>query len=181
MADEAPTPQPAPAVGNPSPPKAERKAAKKFSPPAVAAKKPAATGRKKPARKPRKGGRPAKSTRGRRLADVTSKADLIRKVAGIIKAKGEKPRPADIVRILGDEGVAVSSAQVSQTLKAAGYRPVRKRQQGRTTAAAPAKRSGGRTKPISVEDLLAAKSVSGAFGGTDQAIAVLQALKRIER
>lgn len=185
MADEAPAPQPAPAVGNPPPPKAERKAAKKSSPRAVAAKKPAAARKKKPARKPRQGGRPAKSAGGRRPADITSKADLIRKVAGIIKAKGEKPRPADIVRILGDEGVAVSPAQVSQTLKAAGYRPVRKRRQGRASAAASAKRSGGRTtagsKPISVEDLLAAKSVSGAFGGTDQAIAVLQALKRIER
>lgn len=185
MADEAPAPQPVPAGVNPPPPKAKRKAAKKSSPRAVAAQKPAATRKKKPARKSRHGGRPTKSAGGRRPADVTSKADLIRKVAGIIKAKGEKPRPADIVRILGDEGVAVSPAQVSQTLKAAGYRPVRKRRQGRTSAAVPARRSGGRTtlgsKPISVEDLLAAKSVSGAFGGTDQAIAVLQALKRIER
>jgi hypothetical protein len=186
MADETPAPQPAPAGGDPPPPKAERKATKKKpSPRAVAVKKPAAAGKKKPARKPRRGARSAKSAGGRRPADVTSKADLIRKVAGIIKAKGQKPRPVDIVRILGEEGVAVSAAQVSQTLKAAGYRPVRKRRQGGMASAAPAKRSGGGKtagpRPISVEDLLAAKSVSGAFGGTDQAIAVLQALKRIER
>jgi hypothetical protein len=31
-----------------------------------------------------------------------------------------------------------------------------------------------------MDDLLAAKSVSGAFGGTDKAIAALQALKQFE-
>jgi hypothetical protein len=38
----------------------------------------------------------------------------------------------------------------------------------------------GKAKQISMDDLLAAKSVSGAFGGTDKAIAALQALKRLE-
>ena len=38
----------------------------------------------------------------------------------------------------------------------------------------------GRTNQISMDDLLAAKSVSGAFGGTDKAIAALQALKQFE-
>lgn len=176
MADQTPTPRPASAAGNPPTPKAGRNTARNSSPRVAAAKK-------KPARKRRPADRKAKSAGGRRVADVTSKADLIRKVAGIIKAKGQMPRPADIVRILGEEGVQVSAAQVSQTLKAAGYRPLRTRRRGRTTA--PAKHPGGRagagSKPISVEDLLAAKSVSGAFGGTDQAIAVLQALRRIER
>ena len=32
-----------------------------------------------------------------------------------------------------------------------------------------------------MDDLLAAKSVPGAFGGTDNAIAALQALKWLER
>jgi hypothetical protein len=45
-----------------------------------------------------------------------------------------------------------------------------------------AKPSGGnsRSREISIDDLLAAKSVSGAFGGTDKAIAALQALKQFE-
>ena len=114
---------------------------------------------------------------------ITSKADLIRKVAGIIKAKGEKPRPTEIVKILAEEGVTVAAAQVSMTLKAAGYRPLRKRRKGKkNTEAIAAKKAvvAGRAKQISIDDLLAAKSVSGAFGGTDKAIAALQALKQFE-
>ena len=115
--------------------------------------------------------------------EITSKADLIRKVAGIIKSKGEKPRPTEIVKILAEEGVTVAAAQVSMTLKAAGYRPLRKRRKSKKTAegAATKKAVGaGRTNQISIDDLLAAKSVSGAFGSTDKAIAALQALKQFE-
>lgn len=116
-------------------------------------------------------------------AQIRSKADLIRKVAEIIKAKGEKPRPTEIVKILEEEGVTVAAAQVSMTLKAAGYRPLRKRRKAANVAEETAvkKASGvGKAKQISMDDLLAAKSVSGAFGGTDKAIAALQALKRLE-
>ena len=136
----------------------------------AAKKKPATKAVKKPASK-----KPAEA--------ITSKADLIRKVAGIIKAKGEKPRPTEIVKILAEEGVTVAAAQVSMTLKAAGYRPLRKRRKGKKTAegAAPKKAaSAGRASQISIDDLLAAKSVSGAFGGTDKAIAALQVLKQLE-
>jgi hypothetical protein len=114
---------------------------------------------------------------------ITTKADLIRKVAGIIKAKGEKPRPTEIVKILAEEGVTVAAAQVSMTLKAAGYRPLRKRRKGKKTAEGAATKKAvvtGRVKQISIDDLLAAKSVAGAFGGTDKAIAALQALKQFE-
>ena len=132
------------------------------------AKKPTAKSLKKPASK-----KPAE--------EITSKADLIRKVAGIIKAKGEKPRPTEIVEILAQEGVTVAAAQVSMTLKAAGYRPLRKRRKGKKTAGAVKKTAGaGRKNQISIDDLLAAKSVAGAFGGTDKAIAALQALKQFE-
>ena len=113
---------------------------------------------------------------------ITSKADLIRKVAGIIQAKGEQPRPADIVRILQEEGVTVAPAQVSMTLKAAGYRPLRKRRKEGKAADGGARHASnaGATGSISLDDLLAAKSVSGAFGSTDKAIAALQALKQLE-
>ena len=69
------------------------------------------------------------------------------------------------------------------TLKAAGYRPLRKRRKGKKTAegiAAKKAVGAGRASQISIDDLLAAKSVSGAFGGTDKAIAALQALKQFE-
>jgi hypothetical protein len=133
-------------------------------------KKPATKAVKKPASK-----KPAEA--------ITSKADLIRKVAGIIKAKGEKPRPSAIVKILAEEGVTVAPAQVSMTLKAAGYRPLRKRRKNKKTGEATTAKmavGAGRVSRISIDDLLAAKSVSGAFGGTDKAIAALQALKRFE-
>ena len=114
---------------------------------------------------------------------ITSKADLIRKVAGIIKAKGGKPRPTEIVKILAEEGVTVAAAQVSSTLKAAGYRPLRKRRKAKKTAARAVMTKAvgaSRSSQLSIDDLLAAKSVAGAFGGTDKAIAALQALKQFE-
>lgn len=40
--------------------------------------------------------------------------------------------------------------------------------------------AAGRAKQICIDDLLAANSVSGAFGGTNKAIAALQALKQFE-
>ena len=87
------------------------------------------------------------------------------------------------MKILKEEGVDVIPAQVSMTLKAAGYRPLRKRRKGKKTAEGTATKKAviaGSLKQISIDDLLAAKSVSGAFGGTDKAIAALQALKQFE-
>ena len=138
---------------------------------------PAAEKKAKPAKKPagKSGKKPAEK--------ITSKADLIRKVAAIIKAKGEKPRPTEIVKILAEEGVTVAPAQVSMTLKAAGYRPLRKRRKGKKNVEGVTTKKAvgaGRVSQISIDDLLAAKSVSGAFGGTDKAIAALQALKQFE-
>ena len=138
----------------------------------------------KPSKKPvaKNKGAAAKSTK-KTAEKITSKADLIRKVAAIIKAKGEKPRPTEIVKILAEEGVTVAPAQVSMTLKAAGYRPLRKRRKGKKTVEGVATKKAvgaGRASQISIDDLLAAKSVSGAFGGTDKAIAALQALKQFE-
>ena len=146
----------------------------------AAEKKPvsAATKRPKPAAKTKNN-----PTKKKPAEKITSKAGLIRKVAGIIKAKGEKPRPSEIVKILQQEGVTVAPAQVSMTLKAAGYRPLRKRQKVKKAAggiAAKKTAAAGRSNQISIDDLLAAKSVSGAFGGTDKAIAALQALKQFE-
>ena len=138
----------------------------------------------KPAKKPvaKKKGSAGKAA-NKPAEQIKSKADLIRKVAGIIKSKGEKPRPTQIVKILAEEGVTVAAAQVSMTLKAAGYRPLRKRRKGEKAADGAAMKKAvvaGRANQISIDDLLAAKSVSGAFGGTDKAIAALQALKQFE-
>lgn len=147
--------------------------------------KPAADKKAAPAKKPVAKKKQAPGKAAKKPAEkIASKADLIRKVAGIIKAKGEKPRPTEIARILKEEGITVAPAQVSMTLKAAGYRPLRKRRKGKKAAdgvAAKKNVGAGRSSPITMEDLLAAKSVSGAFGSTDHAIAALQAFKRLEK
>ena len=145
--------------------------------------KPTAEKTAKPAKKPVAKKQHVEKAGKKPTEQITSKADLIRKVASIIKAKGEKPRPAEIVKILAEEGVTVAPAQVSITLKAAGYLPLRKRRKGKKTAEGAASKkaaSAGRASQISVDDVLAAKSVSGAFGGTDKAIAAFQVLKQLE-
>jgi hypothetical protein len=69
------------------------------------------------------------------------------------------------------------------TLGPAGYRPLRKRRKAKKTAKGVATKKavgGDRANQKSIDDLLAAKSVADAFGGTAKAIAALQALKRFE-
>ena len=112
---------------------------------------------------------------------MNSKADLIRKVAGVIKAKGEVVRPKDIVEILKKEGVDVFPAQVSMTLKAAGYSPLRKRKK-KSAAKSAIKAPSGSKKAglVTVEDLIAAKKVVQQMGGTDRALKAIEALRRFE-
>lgn len=154
-------------------------------PKAKAAKKPAAK-KKAPAKvanKPATAKKPA--------AKGVNKSDEVRKLAAATKAKGEKPRPSVIVATLAKQGVHVAAAQVSIILKKMGFRPLRKRRKkgaaagGAAAAASKARTSRvvakGAAEAVSIDDLLAAKSVSGAFGGTDKAIAALQALKQLER
>mgnify|MGYP007061986502 CR=1 FL=1 len=117
-------------------------------------------------------------------AKEVNKSEEIRKVATSMKAKGEKPRPVTIITALGKQGIEVSSPQVSMVLKRMGFRP-RKRKTGKAAAtrAAAAKKPVARTKAaaaISVDDLLAAKKVAEKFGSAEQAIKVLEALKRFE-
>ncbi len=113
----------------------------------------------------------------------TSKSDEVRKLANSMKAKGEKPRPSVIVAELKKHGIDVAAAQVSMVLKKMGFRPLRKRKKAaaaRAGTSVTAKAGPKKTSVVSVEDLLAAKKVAGNLGGTDKAIAALQALKRFE-
>ena len=119
-------------------------------------------------------------------ADVNKSAE-IRKIATGMKAKGEKPRPSVIVVELKKLGITVAPPQVSNILKKMGFRPLRKRKgaskakAGLAAAKATSAKSGAKKASIvSVEDLLAAKKAAGTIGGTDKAIAALQALKRFE-
>ena len=118
-------------------------------------------------------------------AKDVNKSEEIRKVATSMKAKGEKPRPVTIITALGKQGIEVSSPQVSMVLKRMGFRPRKRRKGGKAAAGRPAaaKKPVARGKAvaaISVDDLLAAKKVAEKFGSADQAIKVLEALKRFE-
>jgi hypothetical protein len=118
---------------------------------------------------------------GKKAEPMSSKADLIRKVAGVLKAKGEVVRPKTIVEILKKEGVDVAPAQVSMTLKAAGYRPLRKRRKGkkaRSDIQAPSR--GKKPDAVTVDDLIAAKKVVQQLGGAERALKAIAALKRFE-
>jgi hypothetical protein len=105
------------------------------------------------------------------MATQTTKSDEVRYLASVMKARGEKPRPSVIVAELKKQGVDVAAAQVSMVLEKTGFRSLRKRK----------KASPSKVSVVSVDDLLAAKKVASNLGGTDRAIAALQALQRFEK
>lgn len=107
-----------------------------------------------------------------------NKSEEIRKLATAMKAKGEKPRPVTIVATLKKQGIVVSSPQVSIVLKKMGFRPRRRRSSKAGVAGAVRRASTVKLGTISVEDLVAAQKMAGAFGTPDKAIAALEALKR---
>lgn len=115
--------------------------------------------------------------------DVNKSAE-IRKLATVMKEKGEKPRPVAIIAALKKQGVEVSSPQVSMVLKGMGFRPRKRRKHGspKDTAgvAAARKPAAVRSGAISIEDLITAKKVVAQLGGTDRALATIAALKRFE-
>lgn len=155
---------------------------------AVQAKAGASKSKSKRTSKPKRAEKPMAKSSPKKSTGV-NKSEEIRKVASAIKAKGEKPRPSVIVaELLKSKGVKVAPAQVSMILKKMGFRPLRKRKKAGVAPAASAAKvstksvSKAAAKPaaISVDDLIAAKKMAGNLGGTEKAIAALQALKRFE-
>lgn len=141
----------------------------------------AAASKSKSTSQPRKAEKPMAKTSTKKPGGVNKSAE-IRKVAAAMKTKGEKPRPSVIVAELKAKGVTVAPAQVSNILKKMGFRPLRRRKKVRAAAAAPKATSKpvAKSSSISVEDLIAAKKMAGSLGGTEKALAALQALKRFE-
>jgi hypothetical protein len=155
------------------------------APPTTAAadKKPAkATAKKQPkAKKPAKAMNPKKPA-AKKPAEST-KSDAVRYLASAMKARGEKPRPSVIVAELKKQGIDVAAAQVSMVLKKMGFRRLRRRKKAVAAAEGKAiavKAGLKKASVVSVDDLIAAKKVAGSMGGTDKAIAALQALKKFE-
>ena len=125
-----------------------------------------------------------KPTTEKKPAKDVNKSEEIRKLANVMKEKGEKPRPVAIIAALKKQGIDVSSPQVSMVLKRMGFRPRKRRKNGGTkemvAAVATRKPATGRTDRISIEDLITAKKVVAQLGGTDRALATIAALKRFE-
>ena len=109
-------------------------------------------------------------------AKDVNKSEEIRKAARAMKERGEKPRPVVIIATLKKQGITVSSPQVSMVLKRMGFRP-RKRRSSEQVAATGQKLG---KRAISIDDLIEAKKVVASFGGLDRALAVIQALRRLE-
>jgi len=122
-----------------------------------------------------------KSMPEKKPAKDLNKSEEIRKLAKLMKEKGEKPRPVVIVATLKKQGIDVSSPQVSMVLKRMGFRPRKRRPNGSLSEqAAPRTSAIVRKDTISVEDLITAKKVVAQLGGTDRALAAIAALKRFE-
>lgn len=101
------------------------------------------------------------------------KAEAIRAAARSIKGK---VRPRDVIAMLAEQGIEVSSAQVSTTLKAMGMRKTgRGRKPGRPAATARAAHSG----TISIDDLIAAKKLVEQLGSVEAASQALSALAKL--
>jgi arginine repressor len=117
-------------------------------------------------------------TRGKKAAAATnnatetSKAQRIRDIA---KTLGRKVRPRDVIAELAKEGITVSSAQVSMTLRSAGYRRKRRGRKVAATAAAATSSSNG----LNLDALIAAKALIAKVGSVEVAEEALRAMKKL--
>ena len=117
-------------------------------------------------------------TRGKKAAAATnnaaetSKAQRIRDVA---KTLGRKVRPRDVIAELAKEGITVSSAQVSMTLRSAGYRRKRRGRKVAAATAAAASSSNG----LNLDALIAAKALIAKVGSVEVAEEALRAMKKL--
>jgi hypothetical protein len=97
-----------------------------------------------------------------------SKAEQIRQVA---KSMGGRVRPRDVVAKLGEQGVTVSSAQVSTVLAAMG---MKRRKRGRRRAVVETVAS-----TLTLDSLLAAKKLVTQLGSVEAAKTAVDALARL--
>jgi hypothetical protein len=102
-----------------------------------------------------------KSTRSRKRASGTSKADAIR---GMFAELGRHARPRDVIAALKVRGVAVTSAQVSML-----RRKLSRRGASRTDTAG----------AVSLDHLLAAKNLAARVGGIERARKALDSLAKL--
>jgi arginine repressor len=110
-------------------------------------------------------------------ATTTSAAEHInkaQKIRDVAKSMGKKVRPKDIIAELAKEGITVSSAQVSTTLRAAGFR---RKRRGKKIAAMGAHPATGHA--LNLDALLAAKALIDKVGSVELAQEALAAMKKL--
>ena len=154
----------------PSPKKAapKKKAAKKR-----AAKKPVAAKRSVAKKSTAKKSAPKKRQAKRPPVATVSKAQSIRDMAKVL---GKKTRPRDIIAALAEKGIVVTSPQVTQTLKAAGFRRGRRKKAktGIVTAKPSANGHG-----FDINELVKVKKLAEEIGGTAKVKELATALERL--
>lgn len=102
-----------------------------------------------------------------------NKAEEIRKAAK--ELGGKKVRPKDVIALLATKGISVAPAQVSATLKAAGYRRIRRHK----TTTSPKARHASHTPDVSLDHLLAAKALVNKLGSLEAAKKALDVLAKL--
>ena len=106
-----------------------------------------------------------------------SKASRIREAAA---AFGRNVRLRDIIGKLAEEGIAVSSAQVSSTLRSMGYRHSRRSRRGKLAAGTREGAAKSAAAGLDIEALIAAKALISKVGSVARAEAALGVLKRLQ-
>jgi arginine repressor len=129
----------------------------------------------KKGRRPRKPGirSAAKSNFG---LERGSKAEAIRSAA---KSIGKKVRPRDVIAMLQEQGITVTSAQVSTTLKQMGMRRTRRGRRPQVAAVAVTRKAPASSDRVSLDDLIAAKRLVEKLGGIEQARTAIGALAKL--
>jgi transposase len=118
-----------------------------------------------------------RKTRGKKVAATASGASDVSKaqrIRDIAKTLGKKVRPRDVIAELTKQGVEVSSAQVSMTLRSAGYKRSRRRKRAAAAVAHPASGNG-----LNIEALIAAKALIAKVGSVETAEEALKVLKKL--
>jgi arginine repressor len=82
-----------------------------------------------------------------------------------------------VIAMLKEQGLAVSSAQVSTTLKAMGMRRTRRGRKARVSAVA--RKTTASSTQVLIEDLIAAKKLVEQLGGIEQTKTVVSALAKL--
>jgi arginine repressor len=85
----------------------------------------------------------------------------------------------DVIAMLQEQGITVTSAQVSTTLNKMGMRRTRRGGRPQIAAAAIARKAPTNSDRVSLDDLIAAKRLVEKLGGIEQAKTAIGALAKL--